>query len=132
MRGAIDGMLRTLDPHSVYLPPARAQRMDEEFHAEYSGIGIQFDIRDGVITVISPLEGTPAYHLGIRAGDQIVEIDGKPVPKTVTNDDVFKALRGPSGSTVQIAIAREDEAQAIHYTIERAKIQKKIDAARKR
>jgi carboxyl-terminal processing protease len=122
MRGAIDGMLRTLDPHSVYLPPARAQRMDEEFHAEYSGIGIQFDIRDGVITVISPLEGTPAYHLGIRAGDQIVEIDGKPVPKTVTNDDVFKALRGPSGSTVAITIAREDEDQPIHYTIERAKI----------
>ena len=122
MRGAIDGMLRTLDPHSVYLPPARAQRMDEEFHAEYSGIGIQFDIRDGVITVISPLEGTPAYHLGIRAGDQIVEIDGKPVPKTVTNDDVFKALRGPSGSTVAITIAREEEEQPIHYTIERAKI----------
>ena len=122
MRGAIDGMLRTLDPHSVYLPPARAQRMDEEFHAEYSGIGIQFDIRDGVITVISPLEGTPAYHLGVRAGDQIVEIDGKPVPKTVTNDDVFKALRGPSGSTVQITIAREEEPQPIHYTIERAKI----------
>ena len=122
MRGAIDGMLRTLDPHSVYLPPARAQRMDEEFHAEYSGIGIQFDIRDGVITVISPLEGTPAYHLGIRAGDQIVEIDNKPVPKTVTNDDVFKALRGPSGSTVQITIAREEEEQPIHYTIERAKI----------
>lgn len=122
IHGAIDGMLRTLDPHSVYLPPARAQRMDEEFHAEYSGIGIQFDIRDGVITVISPLEGTPAYHLGIRAGDQIVEIDGKAVPKTVTNDDVFKALRGPSGSTVQITIAREDESQAHHYTIERAKI----------
>lgn len=122
MKGAIDGMLRTLDPHSVYLPPARAQRMDEEFHAEYSGIGIQFDIRDGVITVISPLEGTPAYHLGIRAGDQIVEIDGKPVPKTVTNDDVFKALRGPSGSTVAITIDREEEEQPIHYTIERAKI----------
>jgi carboxyl-terminal processing protease len=122
VKGAIDGMLRTLDPHSVYLPPARAQRMDEEFHAEYSGIGIQFDIRDGVITVISPLEGTPAFRLGIRAGDQIIEIDDKPVPKTVTNEDVFKALRGPSGSTVKVSIAREDESQPLHFSIERAKI----------
>ena len=122
VHGAIDGMLRTLDPHSVFLPPQRAQRMDEEFHAEYSGIGIQFDIRDGVITVISPLEGTPAYRLGIQAGDKIVEIDGKPVPRTVSNDDVFKALRGPSGSTVQVAIEREDEPEPLRFTIERAKI----------
>src|SRR5439155_15880044 len=121
IKGAIDGMLRTLDPHTVYLPEQRAQRMDEQFQGEYSGIGVQFEIRDGVITVISPLEGTPAYRLGIRAGDQIVEIDGKPVPKTVTNDDVFKALRGPSGSQVQIAIQREGE-DVHRYTIDRAKI----------
>jgi carboxyl-terminal processing protease len=121
IHGAIDGMLKTLDPHTVFLPPQRAQRMDEEFRGDYSGIGIQFEIRDGVITVISPLEGTPSFRLGIRAGDHIVEIDGKPVPKTVTNDDVFKALRGPSGSQVQIAIEREGE-ELHRYTIERAKI----------
>jgi len=121
IHGAIDGMLRTLDPHTLYLPPQRAQRMDEEFHGEYSGIGIQFEIRDGVITVISPLEGTPAYRLGIRAGDQIVEIDGKAVPKTVTNDDVFKALRGPSGSIVALTIDREGE-DPHKFNIERAKI----------
>ena len=121
IQGAIDGMLKTLDPHTVFLPPQRAQRMDEEFRGDYSGIGIQFEIRDGVITVISPLEGTPSFRLGIRAGDQIVEIDNKPVPKTVTNEDVFKALRGPSGSQVQIAIQREGE--EIHrYNIDRAKI----------
>ena len=122
VRGAIDGMLKTLDPHTVFLAPQRAKRMDEEFHGEYSGIGIQFDIRDGVIVVISPLEGTPSYHLGIRAGDKIVEIDGKPVAKTVTNDDVFKMLRGPSGSTVQVAIEREDEPEMLKFSIERAKI----------
>src|SRR5262245_21946734 len=121
IHGAIDGMLKTLDPHTLYLPPQRAQRMDEEFHGEYSGIGIQFEIRDGVITVISPLEGTPAYRLGIRAGDQIVEIDGKPVPKTVTNDDVFKALRGPSGSIVALTIDRQGE-EPHKFSIERAKI----------
>src|SRR5262245_54081556 len=121
IHGAIDGMLRTLDPHTVFLPPQRAQRMDEEFRGDYSGIGIQFEIRDGVITVIAPLEGTPSSRLGIRAGDQIVEIDGKPVPKSVTNDDVFKALRGPSGSQVVIAIQREGE-ELHRYTIDRAKI----------
>ena len=122
IRGAVDGMLKTLDPHTVFLPPQRAQRMDEEFHGEYSGIGIQFEIRDGVITVISPLEGTPSFRLGIRAGDKIVEIDSKPVPKSVTNDDVFKALRGPSGSVVQISIAREADADLHKFNIERAKI----------
>ena len=121
IQGAIDGMLKTLDPHTVFLPPQRAQRMDEEFRGDYSGIGIQFEIRDGVITVISPLEGTPSFRLGIRAGDRIVEIDGKPVPKTVTNEDVFKALRGPSGSQVQIAIEREGE-EVHRYNIDRAKI----------
>ena len=122
VRGAIDGMLRTLDPHTVFLQPQRARQMDETFHGEYSGIGIQFDIRDGVIVVISPIEGTPSYRLGIRAGDQIVAIDEKPVPKTITNDDVFKLLRGPAGSTVKVDIVREGEAEPITFSIERAKI----------
>jgi carboxyl-terminal processing protease len=122
IKGAIDGMLRTLDPHTVYLPEQRAQRMDEQFQGEYSGIGVQFEIRDGIITVISPLEGTPSFRLGIRAGDRIMEIDSKPVPKSINNDDVFKMLRGPAGSTVQVAIAREDEADLLRFNIERAKI----------
>src|SRR5437867_3448290 len=115
IRGAIDGMLKTLDPHTVYVPAQRAERMDEEFHGEYSGIGIQFEIRDGAIVVISPLEGTPAYRLGIRAGDRIVEIDGKPLAKNIGNDDVFKLLRGPSGTTVDVSIEREDEADLLKF-----------------
>ncbi len=122
IKGAIDGMLKTLDPHTVFLPQQRAERMDEDFHGEYSGIGISFEIREGAIVVISPLEGTPAYRLGIRAGDRIVEIDGKPLAKTINNDDVFKLLRGPSGSTVAVAITREDEPEQLRFTIERAKI----------
>ena len=122
IRGAIDGMLKTLDPHTVYIPEQRAQRMDEEFHGEYSGIGIQFEIRDEAIVVISPLEGTPAYRLGIRAGDRIVEIDGKALSKTLTNDDVFKLLRGPSGTVVDVSIEREDEPDRLKFAIERAKI----------
>ncbi len=122
IRGAIDGMLRTLDPHSVYLPPQRAQRMDEDFRGEYSGIGIEFDLRDGAIVVISPLEGTPAFRLGLRAGDRIVEVNGKPIPKNAVNDDVFKLLRGPAGSTVEVTILREDEPEPMHVSIERARI----------
>uniref|UniRef100_A0A832MKI7 S41 family peptidase n=1 Tax=Eiseniibacteriota bacterium TaxID=2212470 RepID=A0A832MKI7_UNCEI len=122
IRGAIDGMLKTLDPHTVYLPPQRAERMDEQFQGEYSGIGVQFEIRDGAITVLSAIEGTPSYRLGIRAGDRIVEIDGTPVPKTITNEDVFRQLRGPAGSTVDVVIAREGEPEPLRFTIERAKI----------
>ena len=122
VKGAIDGMLKTLDPHTVYLPQQRAERMDEQFQGEYSGIGVQFEIRDGLITVLSAIEGTPSYRLGIRAGDRIVEIDHKEVPKTVTNDDVFKALRGPAGSTVAVTITREGETDPIPFNIERAKI----------
>jgi carboxyl-terminal processing protease len=122
IQGAIDGMLKTLDPHTVFLPEQRAASMDEQFQGEYSGIGIQFDIIDGFITVISPLEGTPSYRLGLRAGDRIVEIDGKPVPKDITNQDVLKSLKGPSGSLVDVAIARDGEKDLLRYTIERARI----------
>lgn len=122
IKGAIDGMLRTLDPHTQFLPEKRAQQMDEQFHGEYSGIGVQFDIIDNKIVVISPIEGTPAYRLGIRAGDKIFEINGEPLKKGLNTDDVFKALRGPNGSTVQVTIEREDEPEPLHFTIERAKI----------
>ena len=122
VHGAIDGMLKTLDPHSIFLPEQRAQQLDEQFRGEYSGIGVQFDIQDNKIVVISPIEGTPAYRLGIRAGDKIFEIDDKPLKKGITTDDVFHALRGPTGSTVNVTIEREGEAAPMHFTIERAKI----------
>jgi len=122
MRGAIDGMLRTLDPHSVYVPPQRAERMDETFRGEYSGIGIQFELRDNTIVVISPLEGTPAFRLGLRAGDRITEVDGTPLPRGITNEDVFKLLRGPAGTQVEVTIAREGEPAPLRVLIERATI----------
>src|SRR6476646_5764206 len=110
-------MLKTLDPHTVYLPQQRAERMDEDFRGEYSGIGIQFEIRNGAIVVISPLEGTPAFRLGMTAGDRIVEVDGKALAKDLTNEDVFKLLRGPTGSTVAVTIARDDVPEPMHFSI---------------
>jgi carboxyl-terminal processing protease len=122
IKGAIDGMLKSLDPHTVFLPPQRADRLDEEFHGEYSGIGIQFELRDNKIVVISPLEGTPAFRLGIRAGDRIVAVDGAPLAKGMVTDDVFKLLRGPTGSVVQVTIEREGQNDPLLFKIERAKI----------
>ncbi|HXJ69411.1 MAG TPA: PDZ domain-containing protein, partial [Verrucomicrobiae bacterium] len=122
IRGAIDGMLKTLDPHTTFLPKQRAAAMDENFKAEYSGIGVSFDIVDNKIVVLSPIEGTPAYRLGIRAGDKIVEVDGKPLKKGLVTDDVFKLLKGPTGTLVEVDIERPDETSLLHFSIERAKI----------
>jgi carboxyl-terminal processing protease len=122
IKGAIDGMLATLDPHSVYMPADRYEQFSENFKANYSGIGINFDIRDGKLIVISPLEGTPSFRLGIRAADRIVAIDGKDVPANVTNQDVFKSLRGPEGSIVKVAIQRDGVPGRIDFDIARAKI----------
>ena len=122
IKGAIDGMLATLDPHSVYMPADRYEQFSEGFKPDYSGIGINFDIRDGNLIVISPLEGTPAFKLGIRAADRIVAIDGEPVPRTVTNNDVFKQLRGPEGSMVRVTIERDNMEGRIDFDIKRARI----------
>lgn len=122
IKGAIDGMLKTLDPHTTFLPKQRAAAMDENFRAEYSGIGVQFDIVDNKIVVLSPIEGTPAYRLGIRAGDRIVQVDGKPLKKGLVTEDVFKLLKGPTGTRVEVDIERPDEQELMHFSIERAKI----------
>ncbi len=122
MRGAIDGMLATLDPHSVYMPADRYEQFSDSFKPDYSGIGINFDIRDGQLIVISPLEGTPAFRLGIRAADRIVAIDGKDVPPTVTNNDVFKSLRGAEGSMVHVSIERDGAPERMEFDIKRARI----------
>jgi len=122
IRGAIDGMLKTLDPHTSFLPKQRAAAMDENFRGDYSGIGVSFDIVDNKIVVLSPIEGTPAYRLGIRAGDKIVQVDGKPLKKGLVTDDVFRLLKGPAGTMVEVDIERPGEADLVHFSIERAKI----------
>ena len=122
IKGAIDGMLKTLDPHTSFLPKQRAAAMDESFRGDYSGIGVQFDIVDNKIVVLSPIEGTPAYRLGIRAGDKIVQVDSKPLKKGLVTEDVFKLLKGPAGTMVEVHIERPEEQALLHFSIERAKI----------
>jgi carboxyl-terminal processing protease len=122
IEGAIEGMLKSLDPHSVYMPRDRYAQFTEQFREDFSGIGIQFDIRHGELVVVSPLEGTPAYRLGIRAGDRIVSIDGEEVENSITNTDVRRMLRGPEGSPVEVAVQRPGESERRSFHIVRARI----------
>ncbi len=119
--GAITGLLRELDPHSNYLDPKRFEQTSERNRGEYEGIGISFAIRDGHVTVISAIEGTPCDRLGIRPGDRIVKIDGAPAIG-INEDEVFERLRGPEGTTVHVAIQRPGAAELLEFDIVRERI----------
>ncbi|NQU06703.1 MAG: S41 family peptidase, partial [Calditrichaeota bacterium] len=119
--GAIEGMLKRLDPHSTYIPAKEQEKIAERDHGEFEGIGISFIIQNELITVIAPITGTPSERLGIRSGDKIVEIDGVSA-YGITNEEVFTKLRGPKGSTVKIKVMRPGVPEPIDFTIVRAKI----------
>ncbi len=121
VRGAIRGMLEELDPHSTYVDPEAFARMSERNTGEYEGIGISFEIRHGWITVISAIEGGPSAHLGIRPGDQIIEIEGQSA-KGLANEDVIGKLKGPKGSQVNITVARPGLDKHLHFTVTRETI----------
>ena len=121
VEGAISGMLRTLDPHSSYLDPDAYKELQVETKGSFGGIGIEITIRDGVLTVVSPLEGTPAYELGIQAGDQILRVDGEPT-KEMTLMEAVKKMRGPKGTNVVLTIMREEFTKPQDFVITRATI----------
>jgi len=104
--GAIKGMLETLDPHSAFLPPNMYKEMQEETKGRFEGLGLEITLKEGVLTVVSPIEDTPAHKAGIQAGDQILKIDGE-VTKNLTLMDSVKRMRGPKGSKVTLTIMRE-------------------------
>ena len=116
--GAIDGMLASLDPHSVYISAEDQKQIAEQFSGEFEGIGIRFDIQNNVLVVISPIPGTPADRLGLRAGDQIIRINDIST-YGITNEEVFKKLRGPKGTQVNVTVRRPGIAENIEYTITR-------------
>lgn len=116
--GAIKGMLETLEPHSAFMPPKMFKEMQEETKGRFEGLGIEITIKDGILTVVSPIEGTPAYKAGVLAGDQIVKIDGEST-KNFTLMDSVKRLRGPKGTKVTITIMREGIANPRDFTLVR-------------
>jgi len=118
IQGAIKGMLETLDPHSAYMPPTMFKEMQEETKGRFEGLGIEITLKDGILTVVSPIEGTPAFKAGVVAGDQIIKIDGE-TTKNFTLVDSVKRLRGPRGTKVTITIMREGLPKPKDFTLVR-------------
>jgi len=116
--GAIQGIVGTLDPHSSFMPPDEFRELQIETKGKFSGIGIEIALKDRVLTVVSPIEGTPAFRAGLKAGDQIIKINGVST-KNMSLMDAVKTIRGPKGSKVTLTINREGFTQPQDFTIVR-------------
>ncbi|HOW36284.1 MAG TPA: S41 family peptidase [Candidatus Omnitrophota bacterium] len=116
--GSLKGMLASLDPHSQFLDPEDFKELKTETQGKFGGLGIEISIRDGLLTVITPIEDTPAWKAGIKAGDKIVKI-GDEITKDITMNDAVKKLRGKPGTQVKITILREDDLKIHNFTITR-------------
>lgn len=114
--GAIKGMLSSLDPHSSFMPPEAYKDMQVETKGEFGGLGIQIGMKEKVITVISPIEDTPAFRAGIKAGDKIVKINGEPTKDMALQDAVSK-MRGAPKTSVTISVLREGWEEARDFTL---------------
>jgi carboxyl-terminal processing protease len=122
MEAAIRGMLRTLDPYSQYLDKDEAERLETTTHGAFGGIGISIGMRDHWVTVIAPIEGTPAWKAGILGGDRITKIDGA-ATDGLSLDDAMKKMRGERGTKVTLTILREGRDKPIDFDIVRDIIQ---------
>lgn len=122
--GAINGMLSSLDPHSSFLPPDMYKEMKIETKGSFGGLGIEITIKEGYLTVISPIEDTPAFRAGIKSGDQILKIEDK-LTKDMSIIDAVKRMRGPKGSKVTITIMRDGFERPKDFTLVRDIIQVK-------
>jgi carboxyl-terminal processing protease len=114
IQNAIQGMVHGLDPHSALLPPEAFEELQVDTQGEFTGIGISITMRDGFVTVISPIEGTPADKAGIMAGDRIIEVDGEP---TKDLRDAVKKMRGPKGTEVLVTIRRRGASKPIEFKL---------------
>lgn len=122
--GAINGMLSSLDPHSAFMPPETYREMKIETKGSFGGLGIEITIKDGMLTVIAPIEDTPAFRAGIKAGDHILKIDDK-LTKDLSIVEAVKRMRGTKGTKVTLTIMREGMEKPKEFTIVRDIIQVK-------
>lgn len=104
--GSIKGMLSDLDPHSSFMPPEMFKEMQVETQGSFGGLGIEITIRDGVLTVVSPIEDTPAFKAGVKAGDRILKINDE-LSKNMTLMEAVRKMRGPKGTKITISIMRQ-------------------------
>jgi carboxyl-terminal processing protease len=116
--GAIKGMLGSLDPHSAFMSPEQFKEMQVDTKGEFGGLGIQIGVKDGMLTVIAPIEDTPAYKAGIKAGDKIIKINNE-FTKDMSLHDAVSKMRGTPSSSVKITIIREGWKETKDFTIVR-------------
>ena len=121
LEGAIIGMLDKLDPHSSYISSEQFELINEQFDGAFEGIGIEFNILEGYITIISPIPGTPSDRAGLQTGDKIVRINDESAYK-ITQKDVLEKLRGPKGTPVDVTISRPGFDEDFEVTLVRDKI----------
>lgn len=116
--GAVNGMLAALDPHSSFMPEEMYKELQIDTSGEFGGLGIEITIRDGVLTIVSPIEDTPADRAGLQAGDIIVKIEDR-LTKDMTIMEAVKLMRGPKGSPIKILVVRESSVKPLEFEIKR-------------
>jgi carboxyl-terminal processing protease len=125
--GALRGMLNTLDPHSEFMEPAKYEDLRNDTEGSYGGVGLVISLRDNILTVVSPMEDTPAYKAGVLPGDKIIRIEGKSTEKMSLTDAV-KRLKGEAGTAVHITVSRPSLTQPKEVTLTRSVI--KLDTVK--
>lgn len=118
----IPHLLNNLDPHSVYIPAKDIDRLGRELESSFFGIGIQFQLMSDSICVVEVISGGPAERVGVMAGDRIIAVDGQPLGKGLTNDDVLSKLRGEKDSHVKITVKRSTSRKPLDFDIVRGEI----------
>ncbi len=118
VNGAINGMLSSLDPHSAFLTPDLYKDLQMDTQGRFGGLGIEITIRNGVLTVVSPIEDTPAYKAGVKAGDQIIKIEDE-YTKDMTLVDAVKKMRGNKGTKITISVKRETIPELLNFNLVR-------------
>ena len=118
IEGAINGMLASLDPHSAYLTPDLYKELQVDTKGSFGGLGIEITSRNGMLTIVSPIEDTPAYRAGLKSGDQIMKIDGE-FTKDMTLVDAVKKMRGPKETKVTLTLKRENLPELFDVTLTR-------------
>jgi carboxyl-terminal processing protease len=127
IRGALKGMLSTLDPHSEFMEPRKYDDLKNDTEGKFGGVGIVISVKDNWLTVVSPMEDTPGFRAGILAGDRIIKINGKSTEKFSVQDAV-KQLRGEPGTDVTLTVMRPSNNSVKDYTLTRAEI--KVDTVK--
>lgn len=118
VNGAINGMLTSLDPHSAYLTPDLYKELQMDTQGRFGGLGIEITVKNGVLTVVSPIEDTPAFKAGVQPGDMIFKIEDD-FTKDMTLVDAVKRMRGPKGSKINLSIKREGNPELINLSLTR-------------